>query len=168
MAYAADLITVLKSLFGEVTQLSSSETPKVTWQLLIEVYRAHKTSGDRQKIYRRIGADFQQKRRIPGRDEEDFHRLLLQTLKFDPVSPPDPRGAASSPPPPSFGVATSSGMATPLPSTRVAGPPPHSAGIPLLSPQSVGVLTFTVKPRRAVRTASSQSTSPPFWRYHRP
>ena len=176
MAYTADLIIVLKLLFEQVTQLSSSEAPKVTREALNKVYQAHKTSDDRQKIYRRIGADFRQKQQIPGRDGEVFHRLLRQSLEFDPVSPPDPRGAASSPPPPSSGVATSShstvtissGTATPLPSTGVARPPPHSARIPLQSPQSVGVFTFTLKPRRAVRTASSQSTSPPFWRYHRP
>ena len=132
---------VLKSLFGQVTQLSSSEAPKVTWQVLNEVYQAHKTSDHRRKIYRRIGADFQQKRQIPGRDEEGFRRLLLQSLGFDPLPPPDPRGAASSPP--SSGVATSSPLAgVALPPTRSTGGPPQSTrnlpqstGIP---PQSTG------------------------------
>ena len=96
MAYAADLITVLKSLFVQVTQLSSSEAPKVTWQVLNEVYDTHKTSDDRRKIYRRIGADFQQKQQFPGRDEEVF-RSLFQSLGFDSVSPHP--GAGSSPNP---------------------------------------------------------------------
>ena len=149
MAYAADLITVLKSLFGKVTQTSSSEAPKVTSQALTEVYQAHRTSDTRREIYRRISKEFLIMARGRSVLPEVFRRLMSQSLGFDPVSPLDPRGAASS-------------LAS-LPSTNT-----EVAGIPLLSPQSVGVLTFTLKPRRAVRTTSSQSTSPPFWRYHGP
>ena len=56
-------------------------------------------------------------------------------------------------------------MATSSSVSRVAPPSPSSAGIPLLLPQSVGVLNITLKSRKAVRTSSPQSTSPPFWRY---
>ena len=149
MAYTADLITVLKSLFGQVIQPSSSEAPKVTKQALTKVYQTHRTSDTRREIYRRISEEFL----IMARDLsfllEVSRRLLFQSLGFDPVSPLDSRGGASS--------------SAPLPSTST-----EVAGIPLLSPQSVGVFTFTLKPQRAGRTASSQSTSPPFWRYHRP
>ena len=49
-------------------------------------------------------------------------------------------------------------MATSSSVTRVAPP----------SPQSVGVFNINLKSRKAPRTASPQSTSPPFWRDHRP
>ena len=130
MAYAADLITVLKSLFGKVTQPSSSEAPKATRRALTEVYQTHKTSDTRRGIYRRIREDFQQKQQILGRDEEVFRRLLRQSLGSNPASPPDPtstKGVASSSPSP--GVAASSratGMATSSPVIGVAPPPPRS------------------------------------------
>ena len=124
MAYAADLITVLNSLFGKVTQPSSSEAPKATKRALTEVYQAYETSDTRRDIYRRISADFRQKLQIPGRDEEDFRRLLLQSLGSDPVSSPnlESTGAALSSPSP--GVASSSS-----PVTRVAQQQPGSTVI---------------------------------------
>ena len=132
MAYAADLITVLKSLFGQVTQLSPSEAPKVTREALNKVYQAHKMSDDRRKIYRCIGADFQQQRQIPGRDEEVFRHLLLRSLGIDSVSPRD-LGAGPSPKPgaepsnPGAGPSSNPGAE---PSNPGAGPSPGPPGKP--------------------------------------
>ena len=142
MAYTADLIIVLKLLFENVTQPSSSEAPKVTRQALTEVYQTHKTSAIRRDIYRRISAEFLNKARDLSSLVKFFRGLLLHSLGFDTVPPPDAgdtgRVALSSP---GRGVASSSRprpteMATPSPVTQVAQPPPSSTIIP---PKSVEV-----------------------------
>ena len=229
MAYVADLITVLNSLFGKVTQASSSEAPKVTRQALTEVHQRHKTSDTRRKIYRRISIELHTAQNLLFMLEV-LRSLLLPSLGFDPVPRPDSGNTRIASPSTGPGVASSSRprpteIATPSPAikvlqpptqstgqppqstgkppqstgepapqprsdsprvwsrligrlthptematsssvTRVAPPSPSSAGIPLLLPQSVGVLNITLKSRKAVRTSSPQSTSPPFWRYH--
>ena len=122
VAYTADLITVLQSLFVDVTRSSSSETPRITSRALAEVYQAHKLSDTRRQIYRRISAQ------IPGCDKDVIRRLLCELLEYGLMSPPDSvqeskMVAASSSP--SSGVAAQSpttGMATPSPPTRVAPP----------------------------------------------
>jgi len=149
-------MAVLKSLFEQVTRSSSSETPRVTRQALTEVYQTHKTSDTRRQFYRRISADFQQKRQIPGRDEDIFRRLLRELLGYEPVSAPDPGSttAAASSSLSSGVVAPSNQMATstPLPLTGGAAPPPSSAGMHSQSPQ-----------RNGVPAAPPRSTSPPVW-----
>jgi hypothetical protein len=142
MAYTADLITVLKSLFEKVTQPSSSEAPKVTRQAVTDVYQTHKTSAIRRDIYRRISAEFLNRAGDLSSLLKFFRRLLLHSLGFDPVPPPDSgntgRVALSSTGP---GVASSSRprpteIPTPSPVTQVAQPPPSSTIIP---PKSVEV-----------------------------
>ena len=211
MAYVADLITVLNSLFGRVTQPSSSEAPKVTRQALTEVHQTHKMSDTRRKIYRRIRTEFLTVRDLSFMLEV-LRSLLLPSLEFDPVPPPDSgnteRVASSSP---VHGVGSSSRptevATSPVPRVAPGPPPPTNAVMPPKSdeeaapepnpnvwsrfvsclthptematsssvtrvappsPQSVGVLNITLKSRKAPRTASPQSTSPPFWRDHRP
>jgi hypothetical protein len=160
MAYVADLITVLNSLFGKVTQPSSLEDPKVTrqalndgyqtqaprvtWQALTDVRQTHKTSKTRREIYRRISAEFLNTAQDLSVMLGVFRSLLLQSLRIDPVLPLDPestRGAASSSLSP--GVAlhpTEIATSPPLlevapPPTQNTGQPPQSAGKP---PQSTG------------------------------
>ena len=86
MTYSADLTTVLKGLFENITRSSSSESLTTTWPALKEVYQAHKMSETRQEIYRRIDAEFQQDRQI--RDQDSFRRLLheLLGLTIDPAT----------------------------------------------------------------------------------
>ena len=160
MAYIADLVTVLKLLFEQVTQSSSSETPRVTRQALTEVYQAYKMSGTRRQIYQRISADFQQKRQIPGRDEDTFRRLLRELLGYEPVSAPDPEGAgAAASSPLSPGVVSpshSAGMATGTP------PPSGLTGVTALPPNSTRMRSVSPK-RNGVPAASPRSTSPPVW-----
>lgn len=78
MTYSADLTTVLKVLFENITRSSSSESLTTTWPVLKEVYQAHKMSETRQEIYRRIDAEFQHDRQI--RDQDSFRRLLHELL----------------------------------------------------------------------------------------
>ena len=176
MAYVADLITVLNSLFGKVTQASSSEAPKVTRQALTEVHQIHKTSDTRRKIYRRISTEF-----LTVRDLlfmlEVLRSLLLPSLGFDPVPRPDSgnkgKVASSSTGP---GVASSSRhrpteRATPSPVTQVTQPPtqitgqlPQSTGKPpqttAKSPQTTGKSPQTTeKPLQSTRDPASQPQS---------
>ena len=154
MAYVADLITVLNSLFGKVTQASSSEAPKVTRQALTEVHQTHKTSDTRRDIYRRISTEFLTVRDLSFMLEV-LRSLLLPSLGFDTVPPPDSgntgRVASSSTGP----VASSSRhrpteRATPSPVTQVTQPPTQSTGQP---PQSTG------KPPQSTRDPASQPQS---------
>ena len=133
VAYTADLITLLRSLFEDVTRPSSSEPPKITSGALSKVYQAHKLSGPRRQLYRRISAQ------IPGCDKDVICRLLRELLGCEPMSPPDQESkvvAASSSP--------SSGVAAQSPPTGMATPSPRSNGVP------------------AVRTPP-RSTSSPVW-----
>ena len=136
MAYTADLITVLKSLFANVTQPSSSEAPKVTKQAVTDEYQIHKTSAIRRNIYRRINAEFPNRARDLLYLQRFFHPLLLHLLGFDLVPLPDSgnmgRVASSSTGP---GVASSSRprpteIPIPSPDTQVAQPQPSSTVIP--------------------------------------
>ena len=141
VAYTADLITVLRSLFEEVTQSSSLETPRITSRALNKVYQAHKLSGPRRQLYRRISAQ------IPGCDKDVICRLLRELLGCDPKSPPDQESkvvAASSSP--------SSGVAAQPPPTGMATPSP--TGVAASSPRSNGVPAVRTPPR---------STSSPVW-----
>ena len=150
MAYTADLITVLRSLFEEVTQSSSLETPRITSRALNKVYQAHKLSDPRRQIYQRISEQ------TPGCDKDVIRRLLRELLGCKPMSPPDPESkvvAASSSP--SSGVAAQSpptGLTTQLASTGMATPSPTGVAAP--SPRSNGVPAVRTPPR---------STSPPLW-----
>ena len=152
VAYTADLITVLQSLFVKVTRSSSSETPRITSQALNEVYQVHKQSATRRQIYLHISAQ------KPGCNEAIIRRLLRELLGCEPVSPPNLEStmvtassspssgvAAQSPPtgmttlPPPTGVDALShptGIVTPSPPTGVAVSSSHSIGMPSQSPQS--------------------------------
>ena len=189
MAYMADLITVLKSLFEKVTQPSFSKAPKVTRQALTEVHQTHQTSDTRQKIYRRLRTEFLTTARDLSFMLEVFRSLLLQSLGFDPMPPPSrPTDVATSrpargPPPPTNAVmppkSDEEAALEPNPNvwSRFIGCLTHptematSSSVTQVtppSPPSVGVLNITLKSRKAPRTASPQSTSPPFWRDQRP
>jgi hypothetical protein len=159
VAYTADLITVLHSLFLKVTRSSPSQTPKITSQVLNEVCQAHKLSDTRRQIYRRINGQ------TPGCDESIICRLLRELLGCDPVSPPNPESTLS----PSSGVAIqspSTGMSAPPPPptgvhapshpTEIVTPSPPTAatGVAVSSPHSNGVPAAQAPPR---------STSPPVW-----
>ena len=160
VAYTADLITVLQSLFVKVTRSSSSETPKITSQALSEVCQAHKLSATHRQIYLRMSAQ------TPGCDKSSIRRLLRELLGCEHMPPPDPESkmvAASSSP--SSGVATQSpptGMTAPPPPTGVDAPsrptgmaaPSPSTGVAASSPQSNGVPAARAPPR---------SSSPPLW-----
>jgi len=139
MAYNADLITVLKLMFENVTQTSPSGPLGTTAPALNEVYQAHKLSDTRRQMYRRISETFQQDQQIPGRDEHIFRRLLCELLGYEPVSPPSGQVAAS--------TSVGSGVASSSHPTRKATSPPligvaasshHSTQMPSSSPQGIG------------------------------
>jgi len=153
MAYNADLITVLKLLFENVTQTSPSGPPRTTGPALNDVFQAHKLSDTRRQIYRRISEKFQQDISILGPDI--FRRLLYELLGYGPVSPPSGRVAASS----SVGSRVASSlhptrMATLSPPIEVAASPRHITPTP--SPPAPGIGEPAPPPR-------PRSTSPSVW-----
>ena len=144
----ADLITVLRSLFEEVTRSSSSEAPKITSRALNKVYQEHKLSDPRRQIYRCISAQ------ILGCDKDIICRLLRELLGCDPKSPPDQESKVAASSSPSSGVAAQPppGLTTQPVSTAMATPSP--TGVAVSSPQSNRVPAVRTPPR---------STSPPVW-----
>ena len=117
---------MLKSLFVEVTQPSTTEPPKVTRKALIDVCERHKTSDTRRDIYRRINTKFPTTSQDPSSVPNVFSPLLLQSLGFD-VSPPDSGSTGAVLSFPSPGVASSSRIP---PDTQVAPPPPTNSVTP--------------------------------------
>lgn len=77
MAYTADLITVLKSVFDIVIISSFSGT--TTWFALKDVFRASEQSDPHHQIHRRICADFQRDQQF--RDPNSFRQFLRQLLE---------------------------------------------------------------------------------------
>jgi len=145
MAYTANLITVLKSLFEIV---ESSPSDRTTWLKLHRVFRAYQRLDPREQIYRRIYANIQHDRQIS--DSVSFRRELCELLEHDPLRSGSERvgqntqstGASptSSPsteePPSSLGLSTlSPGVHAPSPevSAQSPGGPAPSPGVPAQS-----------------------------------
>jgi hypothetical protein len=76
MVYAADLITVLKSLFDVVKPSLSGGS---MWSELNRVFQAYELLDSRQEIHRRICASFQPDRQIS--DPASLRRELLELLE---------------------------------------------------------------------------------------
>ena len=76
MAYAVDLIWVLKSLFDFTLQPRLAG--KTDWEVLTEAFEAYERTSDRQRIHDSCRSAFQQNNRILDRD--DFRRKLKELL----------------------------------------------------------------------------------------